>query len=230
MNEQVHGGMDAGSGEQLPGAAGQSAAGLTEGTAIGAPAGGTPAAWTTSAAAPANDVPNAGSLTPGAPVTVPPASAAAWQRVSSSYAWVDLALNLLWTVAAAIVYVVILVGPGERAPLPLRIALPILIVVLFVSALFAFRRVRAMGYLLREDDLVFRRGIMFERVVAVPYGRLQLVDVTRGPLLRMLGLATLKFVTASAATGVQLPGLRLDDAEQLRDRLIELAETRRSGL
>ncbi|MFA7498627.1 MAG: PH domain-containing protein, partial [Leucobacter sp.] len=104
------------------------------------------------------------------------------------------------------------------------------VVLMLVSALLAFRRVRAIGYVLREDDLLFRRGILFERVVAVPYGRLQLVDVTRGPLLRALGLANLKFVTASAATGVQLPGLRLEDAEALRDRLVVLAETRRSGL
>ena len=59
---------------------------------------------------------------------------------------------------------------------------------------------------------------------------LQLVDVTRGPLLRVLGLATLKFVTASATTGVNLPGLPEAEAEALRDRLVELAETRRSGL
>ena len=92
------------------------------------------------------------------------------------------------------------------------------------------RRVKALGYMMREDDFLFRRGIMFERIIAVPYGRLQLVDVTRGPLLRALGLANLKFVTASAATGVQLPGLTVEAAEQLRDELVQLAETRRSGL
>lgn len=154
----------------------------------------------------------------------------AWQRVSRAYAWADLALNLLLVVVAAAVLAVLLIASDGDAPRPLLIALPVVIAALLVNALLAFRRVRAIGYLLREDDLLFRRGIMFERVVAVPYGRLQLVDVTRGPLLRALGLATLKFVTASAATGVQLPGLRLEDAEALRDRLVQLAESRRSGL
>lgn len=156
-----------------------------------------------------------------------------WQRVSPKYAWADLALNLLWTLAAVVAFVVMLVvvdEHGERAPLPVLIAVLVIALVLLVTALLAFRRVRAIGYVLREDDLLFRRGIMFERIIAVPYGRLQLVDVTRGPLLRALGLATLKFVTASAATGVNLPGLRSEDAEALRDRLVELAETRRSGL
>ncbi|WP_440312677.1 PH domain-containing protein [Leucobacter chromiireducens] len=174
-----------------------------------------------------------GGAAPGAAVPADvnwPNHDAEWQRVSPSYAWADLIVNLvLVLVVGAVVGFIVFVNAGDQRVLPL-IGLGAVVVALLVNALFAFRRVRAIGYILREDDLLFRRGIMFERVVAVPYGRLQLVDVTRGPLLRALGLATLKFVTASAATGVQLPGLKLDDAEALRDRLVALAETRRSGL
>ncbi len=159
-----------------------------------------------------------------------PNQAQVWQRVSPKYAWADLAVNVILTLIVVTVFVLIVMFADEKPP-PLVIAIFAAVTVgLLLSAAFAFRRVRAIGYILREDDLLFRKGIMFERVVAVPYGRLQLVDVTRGPLLRALGLASLKFVTASAATGVNLPGLRREDAESLRDRLVELAETRRSGL
>jgi uncharacterized protein len=99
-----------------------------------------------------------------------------------------------------------------------------------IMAILAARRVRAIGYQLRDDDLVFRRGIMWQRVVAVPYGRMQLVDITRGPVARALGLAELKLVTAAAVTSVTIPGLVNEDAEELRDRLVELAESRRAGL
>jgi membrane protein YdbS with pleckstrin-like domain len=37
-------------------------------------------------------------------------------------------------------------------------------------------------------------------------------------------------VTAAAASNVTIPGLPEQDAEQLRDRLVELAESRRAGL
>ena len=154
-----------------------------------------------------------------------------WLRVSPRYAWVDLVLNLFWVLVTAGGYLVVaLVLADEKPPLAVHLTVAAVALVLLVNAVLAFRRVRAIGYVLREDDLLFRRGIMFERVIAVPYGRLQLVDVTRGPLLRALGLATLKFVTASVATGVNLPGLPEAEAEALRDRLVELAETRRSGL
>lgn len=155
----------------------------------------------------------------------------AWQRVSTRYAWVDLLLNLIFVLVAAAVYLfVVFVLVRDKPSIWVHLIVAVVLVALLVNAVLAFRRVRAIGYQLREDDLLFRRGIMFERVIAVPYGRLQMVDVTRGPLLRAMGLATLKFVTASAATGVHLPGLPEAEAEALRDRLVELAETRRSGL
>jgi membrane protein YdbS with pleckstrin-like domain len=90
--------------------------------------------------------------------------------------------------------------------------------------------VRAIGYVLREDDLVFRRGILYSRLVAVPYGRMQLVDITRGPVARALGLAELRLVTAAASTDVTLPGLPEQAAAELRDELVARAESRRVGL
>src|SRR6185312_6806642 len=102
--------------------------------------------------------------------------------------------------------------------LPWLLALPIIVGVMSILlAAFTPRRVRAIGYMLRDDDLLFRRGIMFQRFVAVPYGRMQLVDINRGPLARAVGLSELKLVTAAAASNVTIPGLPEADAEQLRD-------------
>ena len=77
---------------------------------------------------------------------------------------------------------------------------------------------------------MFRRGILWQRFVAVPYGRMQLVDITHGPLDRGFGIAQLKFVTAAASTGVVIPGLEQQTAETLRDHLVAVAESRRTGL
>lgn len=108
--------------------------------------------------------------------------------------------------------------------------LAVSLVVAIVSCALVPRWVRAIGYQLRTDDLIFRRGILFRRQVAVPYGRLQLVDVSRGPISRLLGLSELRLVTAAVSTGVTIPGLPQAEAEELRDHLISVAETRRAGL
>lgn len=150
-----------------------------------------------------------------------------WRRVSPRFVWVDLVGQILgWLVVAAAVSVPFwLVREGWLLVFPAAA-----VIVLILVAAFTPRRVRAIGYRLRDDDLLFRRGLMFQRFVAVPYGRMQLVDINRGPLDRALGLAGLRLVTAAAASNVTVPGLRTADAEKLRDHLVELAETRRAGL
>jgi membrane protein YdbS with pleckstrin-like domain len=92
------------------------------------------------------------------------------------------------------------------------------------------RNYRSWGYAEREDDLLVVRGWLFRRLVVVPYGRMQFVDVTAGPLERRFGLATLQLHTAAAATDATIPGLPPDEAARLRDRLAALGEARSAGL
>ena len=150
-----------------------------------------------------------------------------WRRVSPKYVIVDVVTGFIFGV-------VVVIGssiPAWLTQITWLWAIPGSLAIVFIIALaLTPRRVRAIGYQLRDDDLVFRKGLMFQRVVAVPYGRMQLVDINRGPLDRMVGLSELKFVTAAAATGVVIPGLPEAEAEELRDKLVALAESRRAGL
>lgn len=152
---------------------------------------------------------------------------AEWRGVSRKYAFVEVGgliiFGVISTIAASI--------PTFVTSIQWLAAIPLSLAVIFlINIALTPRRVRAIGYMLRDDDLVFRRGLMFRRVVAVPYGRMQLVDINRGPLDRAVGLSELKFVTAAASTGVIIPGLPEQDAEELRDKLVALAESRRAGL
>jgi len=100
----------------------------------------------------------------------------------------------------------------------------------YVANLFAQRRVRAWGYCEREDDLLVRRGVAFRRLSVVPYGRMQFVDVTAGPVERTFGLATVRMHTAAAASDARIPGLSEADASHLRDQLAALGEAKAAGL
>src|SRR5580704_13682045 len=93
-----------------------------------------------------------------------------------------------------------------------------------------YRRFRAWAYQEREDDLVVSRGVMFRRQSVVPYGRMQFVDVTAGPVERVFKLATVKLHTAAAASDARLPGLEREEAARLRDRLAALGEAKAAGL
>ncbi len=150
-----------------------------------------------------------------------------WHQISRKYLTVQLIANGFWLLAIVAAVLVLMLWLEQTWAL-----IPGGIVAAFTIAALAVlpRQVRSIGYQLREDDLVFRRGILWQRMVAVPYGRMQLVDITHGPMDRGFGIAQLKFVTAAAATGVVIPGLTQQAAEALRDHLMSVAESRRTGL
>ena len=95
---------------------------------------------------------------------------------------------------------------------------------------FLARRVAAWGYTEREDDLVVRRGVMIRRQSVIPYGRMQFIDVTAGPVERSLGLATVRMHTAAAASDARIPGLEATEAARLRDQLAARGEAMAAGL
>jgi membrane protein YdbS with pleckstrin-like domain len=92
------------------------------------------------------------------------------------------------------------------------------------------RNWRSWRYAERADDLLISRGVLWREETVVPYGRMQLVEVTSGPVERHFGLASVQLHTAAAATDAVIPGLDPAEAERLRDRLTELGEARSAGL
>ena len=157
----------------------------------------------------------------------PPAYA--WQRLSPRY----VSLRRLTTLVFAPVLLSI---PALVAGLALDLwwlaALfwGLAIVIVVVRWGLIGRTYRSWGYVEREDDLYITSGVLFRSLVAVPYGRMQLVEVASGPLERSFRLATVTLKTASAETDATIPGLDPDEAARLRDRLTELGEAQASGL
>jgi len=99
-----------------------------------------------------------------------------------------------------------------------------------VAERFLARRVAAWGFTERHEDLMVRRGVLVRRLSVIPYGRMQFIDVTAGPLERSQGLATLRMHTAAAASDARIPGLDQDMAARLRDQLAALGQAQAAGL
>jgi uncharacterized protein len=74
-------------------------------------------------------------------------------------------------------------------------------------------------YQVAADALELRHGVVRRVHSAIPYFRVQHIDVTQGPVERAVGLARLVVHTASAGTDATIPGIAAGDAEGLR-RLI----------
>jgi membrane protein YdbS with pleckstrin-like domain len=152
-----------------------------------------------------------------------------WQRLSPAYRSMRrliavLVIPILFTIPAVLVGV--LTGRWWISAI-LWIAAA---VIAGIRLVLVGRTWRSWGYVEREDDLYITHGVLFRSLVAVPYGRMQLVEVGSGPLERAFGLASVSLKTASPETNATIPGLTPEEAARLRDRLTERGEAQASGL
>jgi membrane protein YdbS with pleckstrin-like domain len=137
----------------------------------------------------------------------------------------ETVVTVLVVTAVVAVLLALLAGP-----LPALVAVVVGAVALALVLRAVARRFASWGWTEREDDLLLRRGVLVQRTTVVPYGRMQFVDVTAGPLDRRFGLATVVLHTAAVSTGASIPGLRAAEATRLRDRLAALGEARAAGV
>lgn len=158
-----------------------------------------------------------------------------WQRISPRY----LTLRMLSLALEAVITLAVLSVPlvlrsldiWGRFPAWIAWGLPaVFLIILIWRALLLPRQVRAIGYAERNEDLLLRSGIFFQRTLVVPYGRMQYIDVAAGPLDRMFGLCMLKLHTAAPGTNATIPGLPAPEGERLREHLSARGEAQLAGL
>jgi membrane protein YdbS with pleckstrin-like domain len=151
-----------------------------------------------------------------------------WQPVSPQLATMRrVVLGVMVGLAlVALTVVVVVMGFSAWVLLPTGV----LLAALALGWLLIGRNARAWGYAERDEDLYIKHGVMFRELVAVPYGRMQYVDVTSGPLEQLFGIASVHLHTASSRTSASIPGLPKEEAARLRDRLTSLGEAQAAGL
>ncbi|WP_232818095.1 MULTISPECIES: PH domain-containing protein [Kocuria] len=154
-----------------------------------------------------------------------------WQGISRKYIAVSVINDLIslafmlaitgWPVLLKVL------GPFAGASWGWLLPWPLLVLAFYViNMALTPRRVRAHCYREDPDEFLVRKGLIVRRLVVVPYGRMQYVDVNSGPLLRAFGLAEITLHTASPQTDTKLPGVTAAEANRLREHLTERGEDR----
>lgn len=137
-------------------------------------------------------------------------------------------LVALSAVAAVVLLIVGMTGLLPRGPV---VVLAVAAALVFGWAWWVIGRNAAMwGYAEQGEELHITSGAFFRRLVVVPYGRMQYVDVQAGPLDQLYGVAKVQLHTASPGTSATIPGLPAGEAARLRDRLTSLGESQAAGL
>jgi uncharacterized protein len=158
------------------------------------------------------------------------------QATGTAARMLDPRIVLVWTVQeAALIGVLVLVAlavdvgarlAGTEVPGPPGLAAGLLALAGGALAWWHPRAdYRHWRYEVADDALELRHGVVNHVHSAIPYFRVQHIDVTRGPVERAVGLARLVVHTASAGTDATIPGIAAGDAEGLRRLILARAGT-----
>ncbi len=103
-------------------------------------------------------------------------------------------------------------------------SLIIILLGVVISILYPILKYKYWYYEVRENELFLKRGILLRITTIAPFNRIQHIDVHQNLFERMMNLARLVIYTAGTrGADIIIPGLPLDYAEMLRDKLKEYA-------
>lgn len=142
--------------------------------------------------------------------------------------------KLLWALGPAVFWVVVLIGElvwvftddAHRAWQVAAIAAAIVLAAANVSVVPLWRY-SVHRWEITDEAVYTRTGWITQESRVAPISRVQTVDTHRGPLERLLGLATVTVTTASSAGAVRIPALDLPTAERTVEQLTEVAAAHR---
>lgn len=103
------------------------------------------------------------------------------------------------------------------------VLVPVVLVLVAIAARTAYTAAayRAWTYRFTSDGLEIEYGVWWKQASAMPYHRLQQVDVTQGPLERRFGMSSVRLRSAAATTDATIPGMADDEIDELRSRLMQ---------
>ncbi len=154
---------------------------------------------------------------------LPRANVVDWQSLDPKFKRMHQVQCLLFMSLIAIPLTVVIV----MANIPMKPALGIWLnwaVGLAFWLVWPIIAVPKRGYVVRDKDILFKKGVVWRSVTAVPFNRIQHVETSHTPLDRKFDLATLQLFTAGGTGGdLKIDGLPADTAEQLRVFILKKA-------
>lgn len=142
--------------------------------------------------------------------------------------------KLLWAISAALSWVVPVLGLGiwalfdsHRRGVQTLVFVLVLLAAAVSIAVIPLWRYAVHRWEITDEAVYTRTGWLTQESRVAPITRVQTVDTYRGPLERLLGLATVTVTTASSAGAVHISALALDDARETVAQLTTIAARHR---
>ena len=162
---------------------------------------------------------------------LPKADSVDWQPMDPSYvkrqlteAAIALTFVIVGIAALQLVFSIAFADDDVDISLGWLWMLPVVLAIPFiVRPIISVPRI---GYAVRERDIIYKSGVFWQTVTAIPFNRIQHVEKSSTPLDRRFNLATLQLFTAGGTGGdLKIHGLPAKTAEKLRFFILEKTGT-----
>lgn len=149
-----------------------------------------------------------------------------WHPVCKRYTLQLQIVTAIYAIIFVVVPYILTFIFAEHSELP--VIRPVLYALASVLLLFMFliipRKVKHTKYLLRSLDMHLQKGLMWRKTISVGINRIQHMEITQGPIERLLNLSRLAIYTAGGVhSDLSVPGLQTEDAQRLKSQLLSLA-------
>jgi membrane protein YdbS with pleckstrin-like domain len=135
---------------------------------------------------------------------------------------IRISWTILFLIIAAIIVTVFILSKKLQNPVAISIASGIYVLLVLSTVIVGTGSFRRKQYAIREKDILYKTGWIFQNLHMVPFNRLQHCVVNMGPIERRFGLATLSLYTAaSEGKDITIHGLPQAEAEQLKELIIQ---------
>ena len=137
--------------------------------------------------------------------------------------------KLVKQIGSVLLLVLVLIGffliayfSSDNIPIEVLIGVPFIFVVLFVlNLVLVILGFPKKGYLLREQDVSYRSGLLIYKLTTIPFNRIQHVEVSQNLVEKSFGLSRVKVFTAGGSVSdLSIPGLLPDKAHQIESFLL----------
>ncbi len=154
---------------------------------------------------------------------LPEVQAVSFKPIHSDYLKViKISWAILFLVIAGAIVTVFILSKKLQNPLIISIVSGVYVLVVLSTVVIGTGSFRRKQYAIREKDILYKTGWIFQNLHMVPFNRLQHCVVNMGPIERRFGLATLSLYTAaSEGKDITIHGLPQAEAEQLKELIIQ---------
>ncbi len=137
--------------------------------------------------------------------------------------------KLVTQIGTAIVLILAFIGfflfvyfSSGDIPIVVLIGVPLIFVVLFVlKFVLVILGFPKKGYLLREQDISYRSGLLIYKLTTIPFNRIQHVEVSQNIIEKGFGLSRVNVFTAGGSVSdLSIPGLLPEKAHQIESFLL----------